>query len=387
MATFQRYLTSVRARIQETSPDEVRARPPRFLVDLRDREEFMQGFIPGAQWIPRSKLEMRVEEILPDKDGDIVLYCASGIGSALAAGFMQEVGYTRVRSMSGGVRAWQGSGLPVEKPFVLTDGQRSRYARHILLPEVGEAGQAALLQAKVLLIGAGGLGSPSALYLTAAGVGTLGLVDDDVVEASNLQRQVMHNTTRVGEAKVDSASQTITELNPDVKVIKHRLRMTSHNVLDVIRGYDVIVDGSDNFPTRYLLNDAAVKLRKPVIHASIFRFEGQLTTFLPYEGPCYRCLFSVPPPPGMAPSCNEAGVLGVLPGVMGLLQATECIKLILKIGRPLVGRILVYDALEAELRELKLKQNPRCPVCSDPEKPIDLVDLEAVCTLPAAAPT
>ena len=380
MPNFQTYLRDIKASIQETTPQEVVAHKPAVLIDVREGDEHQEGFIPGAQWIPRGKLELRIEDAVPQRDTDVVVYCAGGTRSALAVRTLAELGYTKVRSLAGGFGAWKKAGLPVDKPFIFTDAQKARYARHTMLPEVGEAGQAKLLRAKVLLLGAGGLGSPSAYYLAAAGVGTLGLVDDDVVDASNLQRQILHNTTRIGVSKVESAQKTLTELNPDVRVVPHLARLTSENVLHIIKDYDVIVDGADNFPTRYLLNDAALMLRKPVVHASIFRFEGQLTTFLPYDGPCYRCLYPEPPPAGMAPSCNEAGVLGVLPGVVGVLQATEAVKILLGIGQTLSGRLLIYDALASRFRELKLRRDPQCVVCSDPDKPIELIDYEAFCT-------
>jgi molybdopterin/thiamine biosynthesis adenylyltransferase/rhodanese-related sulfurtransferase len=385
MANFQTFLQQVKASIQETSVEEVnntmKGRLPAVLIDVREGEEYQDGYIPQALWIPRGKLELRIEDAVPQRDADVVLYCAGGNRSALAARSLAELGYTRVRSMAGGFAAWKRAGLPIDKPFVFTSDQKSRYSRHTMLPEVGEAGQAKLLSSKVLLLGAGGLGSPAAYYLAAAGVGTLGLVDDDVVDASNLQRQILHNTTRVGMPKVDSAQKTITELNPDVRVVKHPVRLVSDNVLSIIRDYDVIIDGADNFQTRYLLNDAALILRKPVIHASVFRFEGQITTFLPFSGPCYRCLYPEPPPPGVAPSCNEAGVLGVLPGVMGLLQANEAIKLLLGVGQSLSGRLLIYDALKTQFRELKLRRDPHCVVCSDPNKPIELIDYAAFCSV------
>lgn len=382
MPNFQSLLSQVKSRITETKPDELTAQPAQVVIDVREGDEYQEGYIPGALWIPRGKLELRIEDAVPDRDADIVLYCAGGNRSALAARSLQELGYSRVRSLAGGYGAWKRAGLPTTKPFIFTDAQKSRYARHIMLPEVGEKGQAKLLSAKVLLLGAGGLGSPSALYLAAAGVGTLGIVDDDVVDASNLQRQILHNTARIGQPKVDSARTTLTELNPDIKVIAHQVRLTAENVLDIIKDYDLIVDGADNFQTRYLLNDAALILNKPVLHASIFRFEGQLTTFLPWQGPCYRCLYPEPPPAGMAPSCNEAGVLGVLPGVIGVLQATEAVKLILGIGESLAGRLLIYDALGVKFRELKLRRDPQCVVCSDREKKIELIDYEAFCSRP-----
>ena len=382
MPNFSSLLSQVKTSIKETKVDEITAQPPQVLIDVREGDEHQEGFIPGALWIPRGKLELRIEDAVPDRGADIVLYCAGGNRSALAARTLGELGYTRVRSLAGGYGAWKRAGLPTDKPFIFTEAQKSRYARHIMLPEVGEKGQAKLLQAKVLLLGAGGLGSPSALYLAAAGVGTLGIVDDDVVDASNLQRQILHNTSRIGVPKVESARTTLTELNPDVRVIAHQVRLTAENVLSIIKDYDLIVDGADNFQTRYLLNDAALILNKPVLHASIFRFEGQLTTFLPWQGPCYRCLYPEPPPAGMAPSCNEAGVLGVLPGVIGVLQATEAAKVLPGIGETLSGRLLIYDALGAKFRELKLRRDPQCVVCSDRSKKIELIDYEAFCNRP-----
>jgi molybdopterin/thiamine biosynthesis adenylyltransferase/rhodanese-related sulfurtransferase len=381
MATYQQILKQVKSEIREVSVDEVRARKPAVLLDVRESDEYDDGFIPGALWIPRGKLELRIEDAIPERDREIVIYCAGGNRSALAARTLKDLGYSNVASMAGGWNAWKRAGAPTEKPFIFTTEQKSRYARHLMLPEIGEAGQAKLLQSKVLLLGAGGLGAPAALYLAAAGVGTLGVVDDDVVDASNLQRQVIHNTTRIGTPKVESAKKTIVELNPDVQVKTHQLRLTSENVLDVIGGYDLIVDGTDNFQTRYLLNDASLMLRKPVVNASIFQFEGQVTVFKPFEGPCYRCLYPEPPPPGMAPSCNEAGVLGVLPGVIGVVQATEAVKLILGLGKPLVGRLLQYDALNMKFREFKLPRDPKCVTCSEPGKKIELIDYDAFCQI------
>jgi molybdopterin/thiamine biosynthesis adenylyltransferase/rhodanese-related sulfurtransferase len=378
---FQQYLKQVKSEIREVSVDEVNGKRPPVLIDVREGDEYDDGYITGATWIPRGKLELRIEDAVPNRDEEVVLYCAGGNRSALAAKSLRELGYTRVSSMAGGYGAWKRAGLPTAKPFIFTPEQKSRYARHLMLPEVGEAGQAKLLEAKVLLLGAGGLGAPAGLYLAAAGVGTLGLVDDDVVDESNLQRQVIHSTRTVGMPKVESAKQTINGLNPDVKVRTHQLRLTSENVLDVIKEYDLVVDGTDNFQTRYLLNDASLILKKPVVNASIFQFEGQVTVFKPFEGPCYRCLYPEPPPPGMAPSCNEAGVLGVLPGVIGVLQATEAVKLILGIGKPLIGRLLQYDALNMKFREFKLPRDPKCVVCSEPGKKIELIDYEAFCSI------
>lgn len=379
--TAQQVLKDIKAKIKEVSAGDVRERPPATLIDVRESDEYNDGYIPGATWIPRGRLELRIEDAVPDRNREIVLYCAGGNRSAFAARSLEELGYTNVSSLAGGFGAWKKSGFAIDKPFIFTNDQKARYARHLMLPEIGEKGQQKLLESKVLLLGAGGLGSPAGLYLAAAGVGTIGLVDDDVVDHSNLQRQVLHNTTRVGMPKVDSAKKTIEELNPDIKVNTHPLRLTSDNVLEVLKDYDLIVDGTDNFQTRYLLNDASLILKKPVVSASIYQFEGQLTVFRPWEGPCYRCLYPDPPPPGMAPSCNEAGVLGVLPGVIGVLQATEAVKLILGVGKTLVGRLLQYDALGAKFREFKLPRDPGCVVCSDPQKKIELIDYEAFCAL------
>ncbi|MBK6921138.1 MAG: molybdopterin-synthase adenylyltransferase MoeB [Deltaproteobacteria bacterium] len=386
MATFQDHLARVKARIREISVDETKARVldaanGPVLIDVRERDEYEQGFIPRAHWVSRGYLELKVEDIVPERDREIILYCAGGTRSALAAAALHELGYERVSSMAGGFRAWKNAGHAFDRPRSLSPEQIKRYSRHIMLPEVGEAGQAKLLDAKVLFLGAGGLGSPSSLYLAAAGVGTIGIVDDDVVDESNLQRQVLHNIERLGIPKVESARKTLQLLNPDVKVIPHQTRLSSENVLDIIADYDLVIDGADNFPTRYLLNDAALKLRKPVIHASIFRFEGQITTFLPDSGPCYRCLYPDPPPPGMAPSCQEAGVLGVLPGLVGTLQANEAVKIILGVGETLSGRLLVFDALGTKFRTLKLRKDPGCRVCSKHPSEIELIDYEAFCSI------
>lgn len=388
MASFNEILGQVKRSIREVSVEDTKARvldvrgdARPVLIDIRERDEYEQGYIPRADWIPRGFLELKVEDLVPERDREVILYCAGGTRSALAARSLGELGYTRVSSMAGGFRAWKNAGYAFERPRSLTPEQIKRYSRHIMLPEVGEVGQGKLLDAKVLCLGAGGLGSPSAFYLAAAGVGTLGMVDDDLVDESNLQRQILHNMDRLGQPKVESARQTLQALNPDVKVVAHQTRLSSENVLDIIAGYDVIVDGADNFPTRYLLNDAALKLKKPVIHASIFRFEGQITTFLPTEGPCYRCLYPDPPPPGMAPSCQEAGVLGVLPGIIGTLQANEALKLILGAGTSLSGRLLVFDALGTKFRTLKLRKDPECRVCSKKPEDIELIDYEAFCSI------
>jgi sulfur-carrier protein adenylyltransferase/sulfurtransferase len=339
------------------------------LVDVREQHEFEEAHIPGAIHVPRGHLESRIEGKVGDKNGPIVLYCASGQRSALAAHTLQSLlGYDDVASMTGGITLWKDRGFEVETPRALDADQKNRYSRHVLLPEIGMEGQLKLLDAKVLLLGAGGLGSPTALYLAAAGVGTLGIVDDDVVDVSNLQRQVIHTTSRVGEPKVDSAERAVKDLNPGVNVEKYATRLDASNIMEIIEGYDVIVDGVDNFPTRYLLNDATVRLKIPVVSASILGFDGQLSVFAPYEGPCYRCLYPTPPPAELAPSCGANGVLGVLPGTMGLLQATEVVKLIVGAGDPLIGRLLLYDALAASFTELKVRRDPDCPICSrEPE--------------------
>ena len=360
-------LRRVREQINEVDPSEVAQLLGEgvTVVDVRETEEVAQGKLPGAVHVPRSYLETRIEGIVPDRTHRVILYCASGNRSAFGAlTLMRDMGYDQVDSMAGGITLWKDRGYEVEVPRSLTPEQRQRYSRHLLVPEVGPDGQQALLDAKVLLLGAGGLGSPTALYLAAAGVGTLGIVDDDVVDLSNLQRQVIHNTTRIGVPKVDSAEQAITELNPDVNVVKYQTRLDASNIMEIIEGWDVIVDGVDNFPTRYLLNDATVRLKIPVVSAAILGFEGQLSVFKPYEGPCYRCLFRQPPPAELAPSCGANGVLGVLPGTMGLLQATEVIKLIIGAGDPLIGRLLMYDALGATVTELKVRRDPECPICS-----------------------
>jgi molybdopterin/thiamine biosynthesis adenylyltransferase/rhodanese-related sulfurtransferase len=381
-------LRQIKSRIEEVDPAAVHAQMNNgaVIVDVRETEEFAAGHLPGAKHVPRGYLESRIEGAVPDRSQHIILYCASGNRSAYAAKtLIDDLGYEHVESMLGGITLWKDRGYEIEVPRTLTAEQRERYSRHLLLPEVGLEGQQKLLDAKVLLLGAGGLGSPTALYLAAAGVGTIGIVDNDVVDLSNLQRQVIHSTDRIGVHKVDSAAETITALNPDVKVVKHPLRLDADNIMDVLPGYDVVVDGLDNFPTRYLLNDASVRLQIPVVSAAILGFEGQLSVFKPYDGPCYRCLFPVPPPAELAPSCGANGVLGVLPGTMGLLQATEVIKLILGEGEPLIGRLLMYDALAAEMSEVRVRRDPECPICSrDPDSISDdelgvFPDYEAFC--------
>ena len=370
MRTGQQLIKDARGRITELDPSEVKealdhasgngsADQAPVILDVREQHEFEQGHLPGAVHVPRGHLETRIENAVPDRSQRVIAYCSTQNRSALAAVTMQELGYEDVDVMTGGFTLWRDRGYPFEQPRKLTDEQKERYSRHLLIPEVGIDGQQKLLDAKVLLVGAGGLGSPAALYLAAAGVGTLGIVDDDVVDLTNLQRQVIHNSERIGEPKVESARKTIAALNPDVEVVAHQTRVNSENVLDLVRGYDVIVDGADNFPTRYLLNDAAVRERKPVVHASILGFDGQLTVFVPYEGPCYRCLYPQPPPADLAPSCGANGVLGVLPGIMGLLQANETIKLIIGRGEPLVGRLLLFEALSTQFTELKVRRDRR----------------------------
>jgi len=384
--TYSDLIADVRKSIATVSLEEIKrrleARVPMVLVDVREKDEVRAGTIPGAISVPRGFLEMQIEQKVTDKSAPVVLFCAGGTRSALAARTLLDLGYTRVESANPGFVRWKDLGYPMEQPPNLTDAQRDRYSRHLLLPEVGEAGQAKLLASKVLLLGAGGLGSPAALYLAAAGVGTLGLVDGDVVDASNLQRQILHATSRVGMPKVESAEKTIRDLNPDVKVVKFEERVMSDNVERIFEGFDVVVDGCDNFPTRYLVNDASIFLGKPVVHGSIFRFEGQVTTFVPGSGgPCYRCLYPEPPPPHLAPSCQEAGVLGILPGLIGVLQATEAIKLVLGRGNPLNGRLLTYDSLRMKFGELKLRRDKACPVCGDAPTIKEYVDYEGFCNL------
>ncbi|QSQ16632.1 molybdopterin-synthase adenylyltransferase MoeB [Myxococcus landrumensis] len=385
--TFRELLAGVKQEIREVTVDEVKrlldTRARVKLIDVREADEYAGGRLPGALHIPRGSLELRIEE-RAGRDEELVVYCAGGTRSALAAKTLKELGYTRVASLAGGYNRWSDATLPVEKPVVLTAEQKERYRRHLSLPEVGEEGQARLMKARVLLMGAGGLGSPAALYLAAAGVGTLGIIDSDVVELSNLQRQVLHTQERQGQPKVVSAKAALEALNPDVDVIAFQERLTSHNVLRVLEGFDLVIDGGDNFPTRYLLNDACLMRGLPNIHGSVFRFEGQVTTFVPGQGPCYRCLYPAPPPPELAPSCAEAGVLGVLPGIIGLLQANEALKLILGRGESLVGRLLTFDALGTRFQELKLRRDSQCPVCA-PGTKVELIDYERFCSTSTAA--
>jgi molybdopterin/thiamine biosynthesis adenylyltransferase/rhodanese-related sulfurtransferase len=372
------YIKQVKAQIDEIDPSavsEVTGVEGVVIVDVRESDEWDAGHLPGARHVPRGHLESRIEGAAADRGQRVILYCASGNRSALAAKTLRdELGYQNVESMTGGYTLWKDRGYAVEVPRTFTPEQRQRYSRHFLLPEVGVEGQQKLLDAKVLLLGAGGLGSPTALYLAAAGVGTLGIVDDDTVDVSNLQRQVIHTTDTVGTPKVDSAERAIHALNPDVAVRKYQVRLDASNIVDIIKDYDIVVDGVDNFPTRYLLNDASVRLKIPVVSAAILGFEGQLSVFAPYDGPCYRCLFRQPPPAELAPSCGANGVLGVLPGTMGLLQATEVVKLIIGQGSPLIGRLLIYDALDATTTELKVRRDPECPICS--REPSEITDEE-----------
>ena len=380
-------LQAARAEVPELAATDLRAaRDPAVLLDVREKSETDAGLIPGARQIPRGYLELRIEQVVPARETPIVVYCQGGTRSLLAGRTLREMGYTNVRSLAGGFDAWKSGGNPIERPARLTDAQRARYSRHLLIPEVGEAGQAKLLSSKVLVIGAGGLGSPAALYLAAAGVGTLGIVDDDTVDASNLQRQVLHSTERIGMAKTESAKIALRGLNPDVNVVEHRVRLGRENALELFGKYDLIVDGSDNFGTRYLVNDACVLLKKPNVHGSIFRFDGQATTFIRNGiNPCYRCLFPEPPPPELAPSCQEAGVLGALPGLIGIVQAIEALKLLLGKGEPLLGRLLLYDALEQRFREVSYKRDPRCIACGDHPLESLLPDYsEAACAMPSA---
>jgi molybdopterin/thiamine biosynthesis adenylyltransferase/rhodanese-related sulfurtransferase len=381
MATFRDLLTAAKKEIKEvntaTAADRIEAGA--IVLDVREPDEYDQGALPGAIHIARGNLESQVEARLLDKDAEVVIYCAAGVRSAFAAKTMQELGYTNVASMAGGFGRWKDEGRAWKTPVVLTADQRNRYQRHLLLPEVGVAGQVKLLDSKVLMLGAGGLGSPSALYLAAAGVGTIGIVDMDEVDASNLQRQILHNLDRVGDRKVDSAKKTLTLLNPDVNVVTYDTRLDASNIMDIIAGYDVIVDGADNFPSRYLLNDASVKLGIPVVHGSIFRFEGMVSVFHPQLGPTYRDMVPEPPPAELAPSCAEAGVLGVLPGIVGSIQALEVIKVLLGLGDPLIGRILTIDTTDMSFRTFNLRKDPANEVTYENRERIIIQELEGLC--------
>ncbi|MSO18706.1 MAG: molybdopterin-synthase adenylyltransferase MoeB [Acidimicrobiia bacterium] len=380
MTGFRDLLAQTREQITEIEPvaAEDLLTDATFL-DVRELDEFEQGTIPGALFIPRGQLETQIENRISDHDQQIVVYCAGGARSAFAAQTLETLGYTNVVSLAGGFGRWKNEDRPWNTPTVLAPEQRTRYHRHLLLPEVGETGQQRLLESKVLLLGAGGLGSPAGLYLAAAGVGTLGIVDMDVVDASNLQRQILHNIDRIGDRKVDSAKKTLTALNPDVNVVTYDTRLGADNVVNIISDYDLVIDGTDNFPTRYLLNDASVLTGIPVVHGSIFRFEGQVTVFAPGSGPCYRCLLPEPPPPELAPSCAEAGVLGVLPGIIGSIQALEAIKVLLGLGDPLIGRLLAYDALEEAFRTFNVRRDPACATCGPEAAPIVIAEYDDLC--------
>jgi molybdopterin/thiamine biosynthesis adenylyltransferase/rhodanese-related sulfurtransferase len=379
------YLSKIRKEIKEVTVQDVQSRIQNngvVLIDVREKEEWDEGHLPGATFLPRGFLESRIEKTVPEHEKPVIVYCAGGTRSAYAAKTLQDLGYKDVVSMAGGYGEWKNAGLPFVVPEKLSKDRMARYSRHLKIPEVGEAGQLKLLSSKVLLVGAGGLGSPAGVYLAASGVGTLGLIDSDTVDESNLQRQILHWTSSVGVPKVDSARRTLFEVNPDVKVKTYNLRLDASNVLEIFKDYDVIVSGSDNFSTAYLVNDAAVLLKKPVLYGSIFRFDGQMSTFVPYVGPCFRCLYPEPAPADLAPSCDEAGVLGVLPGVVGLIQATEAVKLLLGIGEPLVGRLLVYDALSMTFKSFKTPRRKDCPTCGDNAK----IDLNAIAADACAGP-
>ena len=384
--SFQDIMAEARKEVPELSAQQVNellknnSKSP-VVIDVRESDEWRQGHLEGALPLPRGFLEIKVESTVPDKSAPIIAYCAGGVRSLLAAKVMKEMGYQNVSSMAGGYGAWKNGGFKWVQDFQYTPEQLIRYSRHFLLPEVGEDGQAKLLQAKVLMVGAGGLGSPSAYYLAAAGVGTLGIIDNDVVDISNLQRQILHANDRVGVPKVESAKKTLEGLNPDVKVVPYQAKLTSENIMEIIKDYDLVVDGCDNFPTRYLVNDACVLTGKPNVHGSIFQFEGQATVFYPGKGPCYRCLYPEPPPAEMAPSCAEAGVLGVLPGLIGVIEALEAVKLILGKGDSLVGRLLHFNTLTMEINTLKLRRDPACPMCGDNPTIHELIDYEEFCSL------
>ena len=389
MPTFREMLAAAKAGIREITTAEAEAEmaaPGTIVLDVREPDEYEQGALAGAVHLPRGNLESSIEGRIPDKSAHVLVMCAGGARSAFAADTMQQLGYTDVASIMGGFNRWKDEDRAWSAPRMLSPEQRNRYQRHLLLPEVGEKGQLALLDSKVLMLGAGGLGSPAALYLAAAGVGTIGIIDMDVVDASNLQRQILHNMDRIGDRKVDSAKKTLTLINPDVNVVTYDVRLGADNVLDIIDGYDLIVDGTDNFPTRYLVNDASLLKRIPVIHGSIFRFEGQATVFNPYEGPCYRCLLPEPPPAELAPSCSEAGVLGVLPGIVGSIQAVEAIKVLLGVGDTLQGRLLAYDALEQSFRTFKVRRDPACPACGPDAGELIIAEYDDLCMPHVVAP-
>ena len=384
--TFQDIMAEARKEIPEVTPQQVNDLltnngKGHVLLDVREKDEWREGHLEGALSLPRGFLEIKVETTVPEKNTPIVAYCAGGTRSLLAGKILRDMGYQNVTSMSGGYGAWKNAGYKWVQDFQYTPEQLVRYSRHFLLPEVGEEGQAKLLGAKILMVGAGGLGSPAAYYLAAAGVGTLGIIDNDVVDISNLQRQILHANDRVGTPKVESAKKTLEGLNPDVKVIPYQSKLTSENIMEILKDYDFVVDGCDNFPTRYLVNDACVLMGKPNVHGSIFQFEGQATVFYPGKGPCYRCLYPEPPPAELAPSCAEAGVLGVLPGLIGVIEALEAIKLILDKGDSLVGRLLTFNTLTMEINTLRLRRDPNCPMCGDKPTIKELIDYEEFCSL------
>ena len=384
--SFQELMSEARKDVPELSAQQVNELlsndgKSHVILDVRESDEWRQGHLAGAVPLPRGFLEIKVETAIPDKNTPIIAYCAGGVRSLLAGKMLKEMGYQNVTSMTGGYNAWKNGGFKWVQDFQYTPEQLIRYSRHFLLPEVGEDGQAKLLQARVLMVGAGGLGSPSAYYLAAAGVGTIGIIDNDVVDISNLQRQILHANDRVGMPKVESAKKTLEGLNPDVKVIPYQAKLTSENIMEILKEYDLVVDGCDNFPTRYLVNDACVLAGKPNVHGSIFQFEGQATVFYPGKGPCYRCLYPEPPPAEMAPSCAEAGVLGVLPGLIGTIEALEAIKIILGKGDSLIGRLLCFNTLTMEINDLKLRRDPNCPLCGDHPTIHELIDYEEFCSL------
>ncbi len=380
MTTYRELLERVKTEIAEVDARQAQETPGAAWIDVREGDEWQEGHIPGAVHVPRGYLESRIETAVPDKSTPVILYCASGNRSAFAAKTLLDLGYTNVSSLHGGFTDWKRNGNEIKLPRTLSPERRTRYSRHILIPEVGEEGQLKLLDSSILLIGAGGLGSPASLYLAAAGVGRIGIIDADIVDETNLQRQIVHSLDTLGTPKVDSAKATLERINPDVEVVPYRERLTSENIDRILDdGWDIIVDGADNFPTRYLVNDASVWRGIPVVHGSIYRFEGQATVFKPHEGPCYRCLFPEPPPPELAPSCSEGGVLGVLPGIIGSLQANEAIKLAAQIGEPLVGRLLLFDALYTEFSEVKIERNPNCPVCGDSPTITEYIDYVEFC--------
>ncbi|HZQ15319.1 MAG TPA: molybdopterin-synthase adenylyltransferase MoeB [Gaiellaceae bacterium] len=380
MTTYRELLARTKGEIAEIDARDAQAIDGAVWVDIRETDEWQEGHLPGAIHVPRGNLESRIETAVPDKTRPVVLYCAAGNRSAFGAKTLGELGYGQVYSLAGGFTDWKRNGLEIVLPRTLTPEKRTRYSRHILIPEIGEEGQLKLLDSRILLIGAGGLGSPASLYLAAAGVGRLGIIDADIVDETNLQRQIAHSLDTLGTPKVDSAKRAINALNPDVDVVTYRERLTSENIDRILAdGWDLILDGADNFPTRYLVNDASVWHNIPVVHGSIYRFEGQVTVFKPHEGPCYRCLFPEPPPPELAPSCAEGGVLGVLPGIVGSLQTNEALKLAAGIGEPLVGRLLLFDALATEFNEVRIERRADCPVCGDRPTITEYVDYVEFC--------